>query len=331
MTPEYNGGPQTFLILGSDRRESSKDAYDREDPAPQRHDPAGALRPRTGPDLGAVDPPRPDGQHQHAERASSTPTKRSTPPTRSAASSAAPTARAVLAAETIKREVFPRAAAQRHRRRELRRLHQSRRHARLRVRQRRSPLLQRERRHDRNRLHEHQPAARLPEALLRKRARLRALPPHRLGLRARRAPAGLPARPARADRSVGRARADRQRRQSGRARDQLHLPRVGERADRADQADRLLAGQAAAPGQVPDHQRRRPVQRRRLRDLDPRTRERRRSTTSSTADEQLQLPAAPPPAGHSSSHSRHSPSRRAGFSPAPWTCTRARPPARAKW
>ncbi len=42
--------------------------------------------------------------------------------------------------------------------------------------------------------------ARLPEALLRKRARLRALPPHRLGLRARGAPAGLPARPARADR-----------------------------------------------------------------------------------------------------------------------------------
>ena len=52
---------------------------------------------------------------------------------------------------------------------------------------------------DRNRLHEHQPAARLPEALLRKRARLRSLPAHRLGLRARRTPAGLPARPARAD------------------------------------------------------------------------------------------------------------------------------------
>ena len=34
----------------------------------------------------------------------------------------------------------------------------------------------------------------LPEALLRKRAQLRALPPRRLGLRARRAPAGLPAR-----------------------------------------------------------------------------------------------------------------------------------------
>jgi polyisoprenyl-teichoic acid--peptidoglycan teichoic acid transferase len=32
VTPEYSGGPQTFLILGSDRREGSKDAYDREDP-----------------------------------------------------------------------------------------------------------------------------------------------------------------------------------------------------------------------------------------------------------------------------------------------------------
>jgi polyisoprenyl-teichoic acid--peptidoglycan teichoic acid transferase len=32
VTAEYNGGPQTFLILGSDRREGSKDAYDREDP-----------------------------------------------------------------------------------------------------------------------------------------------------------------------------------------------------------------------------------------------------------------------------------------------------------
>ena len=32
ITPEYNGGPETFLILGSDRREGSKDAVDREDP-----------------------------------------------------------------------------------------------------------------------------------------------------------------------------------------------------------------------------------------------------------------------------------------------------------
>jgi polyisoprenyl-teichoic acid--peptidoglycan teichoic acid transferase len=32
VTPVYSGGPQTFLILGSDRRERSKDSYDRSDP-----------------------------------------------------------------------------------------------------------------------------------------------------------------------------------------------------------------------------------------------------------------------------------------------------------
>ncbi len=32
VTPEYNGGPQTFLILGSDRRAHAKDSFDREDP-----------------------------------------------------------------------------------------------------------------------------------------------------------------------------------------------------------------------------------------------------------------------------------------------------------
>jgi polyisoprenyl-teichoic acid--peptidoglycan teichoic acid transferase len=32
VTAEYNGGPQTFLILGSDRRVGAKDAYDRENP-----------------------------------------------------------------------------------------------------------------------------------------------------------------------------------------------------------------------------------------------------------------------------------------------------------
>jgi LCP family protein required for cell wall assembly len=32
VTPVYDGGPQTFLILGSDRRVGSKDSYDREDP-----------------------------------------------------------------------------------------------------------------------------------------------------------------------------------------------------------------------------------------------------------------------------------------------------------
>ncbi len=32
VTAQYSGGPETFLILGSDRRVGSKDSYDREDP-----------------------------------------------------------------------------------------------------------------------------------------------------------------------------------------------------------------------------------------------------------------------------------------------------------
>ncbi len=50
----------------------------------------------------------------------------------------------LLAAETIEREVFPELTAERDRRRQLLRLHQRRRHARLRLRQRRPPLLQRD-------------------------------------------------------------------------------------------------------------------------------------------------------------------------------------------
>ena len=146
-----------------------------------------------------------------------------------------------------------------------------------------------------NRLHEHQPAARLPEAVLRKRARLRALPPHRLGLRARRAPAGLPARPARADRPRQRARPDRHGRQGGRTRDHARPSTASaERADRTREADRVLAGQAAAPGQVPDA---RNVncqsQRRLVRDLDAGTRAGRRSTNFLDGHEQLQPAGAP--------------------------------------
>ena len=32
ITPEYSGGPETFLVLGTDRREGSKDAADRANP-----------------------------------------------------------------------------------------------------------------------------------------------------------------------------------------------------------------------------------------------------------------------------------------------------------
>ena len=58
-------------------------------PAAQRHDPARPLRPRTGPDVGDVDPARPARHHQNRRKGRSTPTRRSTPPTRSAAGSVA--------------------------------------------------------------------------------------------------------------------------------------------------------------------------------------------------------------------------------------------------
>src|SRR6476661_1440058 len=32
VTPVYNGGPQTFLVLGSDRRARAKSLYDRSNP-----------------------------------------------------------------------------------------------------------------------------------------------------------------------------------------------------------------------------------------------------------------------------------------------------------
>ena len=200
VTPEYEGGPQTFLILGSDRRVRSKDTYDREDPPhsdtillvrfdPEQGQTSVLSIPRdlmvniTTPS-GQVYAERKDQRRVHDRQQARRHQRRE--PARGGNDQA---------------RSLPGTEAQRHRRRELRGLHQSRRHARLRLRERRPPLLQRERRHDGNGLHEHQPAARLPEALLRKRARLRALPPHRLGLRARRPPAGLPARPARADQS----------------------------------------------------------------------------------------------------------------------------------
>ena len=58
-------------------------------PAPQRHDPARPLRPEPGADDADVDPPRPAGRRSGPGTARNTPTRRSTPPTRSAASSEA--------------------------------------------------------------------------------------------------------------------------------------------------------------------------------------------------------------------------------------------------
>ena len=137
--PAYTGGPQTYLILGSDRRAKSKDALDRTEPAAQRHDPARALRPRTGPDLGDVDPARPAGQHQKLQR-------RVLPAGKDQR-------RLHLRRQARRRQrldgtgrgndrerSLPGPGDQRDRRRQLRELHQDRRHARLRVRQRRPPL-----------------------------------------------------------------------------------------------------------------------------------------------------------------------------------------------
>ncbi len=71
-----------------------------------------------------------------------------------------------------------------------------------------------------------------------------------------------------ADQPGQRARSDRNGRQSGRPCNPLELSGIGRRADPARQARRLLAVKAAAPGQVPDDQRQRDLQRRLLCDLD---------------------------------------------------------------
>jgi anionic cell wall polymer biosynthesis LytR-Cps2A-Psr (LCP) family protein len=79
VTPEYGGGPQTFLILGSDRRSGAKRAEERTDPG--RSDTILLVR---------FDPE----QGQTSVMSIPRDLKRSTRPTRSAVGSAAPTARA---------------------------------------------------------------------------------------------------------------------------------------------------------------------------------------------------------------------------------------------
>ena len=87
------------------------------------------------------------------------------------------------------------------------------------------------------------------------------------------APAGLPARPARAGLARTGDRTDPNGRQSRRPRDQHHVPGVGERADRIDEAGRLLSDQAAAAGEVPDHELGNDYRGRLVRHLRPRTRD----------------------------------------------------------
>jgi polyisoprenyl-teichoic acid--peptidoglycan teichoic acid transferase len=106
VTPEYSGGPQTFLILGSDRREGSKDNYDKEDPPHSdtillvRFDPAqGQTSVVSIPRDLMVNITTPAGQVYANEKINAAYTIGSR--------LGGPKGGIVLAAETIKREVFP--------------------------------------------------------------------------------------------------------------------------------------------------------------------------------------------------------------------------------
>jgi polyisoprenyl-teichoic acid--peptidoglycan teichoic acid transferase len=106
ITPEYSGGPQTFLVLGSDRREKSKDALDREDPPHSdtillvRFDPEqGQTSVLSIPRDLMVNIATPSGQVYADEKINAAYTIGSKIGGASEAS--------LLAAETIKREIFP--------------------------------------------------------------------------------------------------------------------------------------------------------------------------------------------------------------------------------
>ncbi len=106
ITPEYNGGPETFLILGSDRREKSKDTFDREDPPHSdtillvRFDPEqGQTSILSIPRDLMVDITTPSGQSYPNEKINAAYTIGS--------KIGGPGGASLLAAETIKREVFP--------------------------------------------------------------------------------------------------------------------------------------------------------------------------------------------------------------------------------
>jgi len=106
ITPEYNEGPETFLVLGTDRREGSKDSFDREDPPHSdtillvRFDPEqGQTSVLSIPRDLQVNITLPNGQVDPDEKINAAYTTGSRlGGTRGGM---------VLAAETIKREVFP--------------------------------------------------------------------------------------------------------------------------------------------------------------------------------------------------------------------------------
>jgi polyisoprenyl-teichoic acid--peptidoglycan teichoic acid transferase len=106
VTPEYGGGPQTFLILGSDRRSGAKNAEERSDPGRSdtillvRFDPEqGQTSVMSIPRDLMVNITAPNGQIYTNEKINAAYSIGSRLGGASTAS--------VLAAETIKREVFP--------------------------------------------------------------------------------------------------------------------------------------------------------------------------------------------------------------------------------
>ncbi len=215
--PEYEGEPATFLVLGSDRRAKAKNAFERGEPHSDtillvRFDPSqGQTSVLSIPRDLMVNIRTPEGAYYPSEKINAAYTLGSRLKGVDGGSRAG--------RRNDRARSLPGPEAERDHRRQLQRLHRSRRHARLRLRERRPPLPRRRR--DRRKLLGDQPPAGLPEALLRKRALLRALPPLRLGLRPRRAPAGLHARPARAGQpgNLG----DRQGREGRRPRDPLDV------------------------------------------------------------------------------------------------------------
>jgi LCP family protein required for cell wall assembly len=106
VVPEYNGGPETYLILGSDRRAASKDVYDRSDPP---HSDT-ILLVRFDPEQGqtsVLSIPRDLLVNIKSDKGQYYPQSKINAAYTYGALLGGTTGSMVLAAETIKREVFP--------------------------------------------------------------------------------------------------------------------------------------------------------------------------------------------------------------------------------
>ena len=106
VVPEYNGGPETYLVLGSDRRVGSKNAYDRTNPP---HSDT-ILLVRFDPEQGQTSMlsiPRDLMVNIRTDKGQSYPREKINAAYTYGAASGGVRGSMVLAAETIKREVFP--------------------------------------------------------------------------------------------------------------------------------------------------------------------------------------------------------------------------------